>query len=153
TAANTTSNVANAPTRPPPDPGLTSLVVSPRVAEVGSTVTVTMEVKNTGARTLRAVPPAELALEGPAEVALVSAPRTASSARVGPGETQRFEWTYRATRHGWVTFRGAAKGMAEVTSRHLTVPAPWCSGATSLLASAGPARSGRCGVALALGGS
>ena len=153
TAADTPSNTANAATRPPPDPGAT-LVVSPRVAEVGGTVAVTMEVKNGGPREMRVTPPAALTLEGPAEVELVSAPpRTMEKVRVGPGETRRFEWTYRATRHGWVTFSGAAKGTVEVTSRHLTVPAPWCGGATSLLASAGLARSGRCGVALAMGGS
>lgn len=140
TAANVTSNTANAPVHPPPDLGAT-LVVSPRVVEVGGTVTVTLEVKGGGPQV---TPPEALAVEGPAEVELVKAPDR--------GEARKLEWTYRAARHGWVTFSASAKGMAKVTSRHLTVPAPWC-GATSLLASAGPARSGRCGEALAMGGS
>jgi len=153
TAANVTSNTGNATERPPPDPGAT-LVVSPRVAEVGSTVTVTMEVKNGGPRVMRVTAPAALELEGPGEVELVEAPPQATAQeRVGPGETQRFAWTYRAARYGWVTFSGAAKGMQKVTSRHLTMPAPWCGRATSLLASAGPARRARCAVALAVGGS
>ncbi|HEY8207459.1 MAG TPA: PKD domain-containing protein [Myxococcaceae bacterium] len=152
TAADFTSNSASVPVHPPPDLGA-ALVVSPRVAAPGSVVTVTMEVKNGGLRPAKVAPPSELTLEGPAEVELVRAPEQRPAARVGPKDSQRFEWTYRAVRPGWVTFSGAAKGAERVTSRHLTVPAPWCAGATSLIADAGPAKSARCGASMALGGS
>jgi len=152
TAPNFNSNVAIAPIAPPPDVDA-AIEVQPRIAAVGSTVTVTLEVTNPGRLPAEVARPAALALEGPAEVELVSAPSLAL-ARVMPERSQRFEWTYRATRQGWVTFSTAGGGsqVPEATSRHLTVPAPWCA-SSSLLAFAGPAWSGRCNQALTLGGS
>ncbi|HVE85887.1 MAG TPA: PKD domain-containing protein, partial [Myxococcales bacterium] len=153
TAASQDSNTATIPVRPPPDVDAT-LAVRPRIAEPGQSVTVTLELKprSAGMKPVEVTAPAALSLDGPAEVALVSGPQVAR-VTVAAGQAQRFEWTYRAVRRGWVTFRGAASGLPEATSSHLTSPAPWCAAASSLLAFAGPGRSGRCHQPLALGGS
>lgn len=146
----TLSNTASAPLRPPPEES--RITVSPRVVEPGGTVTVTMTVKNTGKGVAQLAPPAALSLEGPAEVTLIDAPPVVK-AKVAAGAERTFEWTYRAAHPGWVTFSGAPSGGAKVTSRHLTIPAAWCATASSLVASAGPAVSGRCNQALVMGGA
>ncbi|MBU7015596.1 MAG: hypothetical protein HXS52_12325 [Theionarchaea archaeon] len=84
----------------------------------GSTITMTMEVYNTGEVTLEDVTPSTLSTSttGTAAASLVIGPLPKPPISLEPGETKTFEWKYAATpgtQGGTVVFTGYVSGEAE----------------------------------------
>ncbi|HZN92347.1 MAG TPA: IPT/TIG domain-containing protein, partial [Myxococcales bacterium] len=78
-------------------------------ASVGQTLTVTMQVQNTGEATATGVTPSTLVLTGAGGATLVTGP-TPASASIQGGTSTSFTWTYTASAPGALTFTGSASG-------------------------------------------
>ncbi|HVE84635.1 MAG TPA: IPT/TIG domain-containing protein, partial [Myxococcales bacterium] len=87
-----------------------TLSASPATASVGQTITVTMQVQNTGEATANNVTPSALVLTGAGSATLVSGPTPPTAAAVAGGTSATFSWTYTASAPGAVTFSGTASG-------------------------------------------
>ncbi|HEY3446641.1 MAG TPA: hypothetical protein VGK67_09765 [Myxococcales bacterium] len=108
-----------------------SLDASPSALNIGQDLAVRLTVRNSGSAAANAVAPS-LSLGGTGSAALQSGP-TPATADLAPSNTQVFEWTWRATAAGMVSFEASAAGLDAV------------SGATvaSGLVSAGPIAVGK----------
>ncbi|MFH1062907.1 MAG: PQQ-binding-like beta-propeller repeat protein [Candidatus Omnitrophota bacterium] len=95
----------------PPSYAMTSSIsATPSSVQPSDTITVTMNVQNTGGSILNNITPSSLAVGGSSSDALyATGPIPASIATLGSGATQQFSWTYNAgSTLGIVNFTGHA---------------------------------------------
>ena len=92
-----------------------TLEVSPRVANVGQQVRVTLHVDNAGTEPLRNVVPSAPVLEGVGGLSLGSGGPLPAKADVPPGEGRDFVWSAVASRAGEVVVQGGAGGTDDFT--------------------------------------
>jgi hypothetical protein len=99
---------------------LPTLVTTPGPFEVGEVITLRMRVDNLEAEPFTHVFPNLIAVGGSGGAHLLSGP-TPAEARIPPGGSQTFDFTFRATSPGMVTFSGSASGTSS-TMEQLTTP-------------------------------
>ncbi|MFH1459663.1 MAG: PQQ-binding-like beta-propeller repeat protein [Candidatus Omnitrophota bacterium] len=95
-----------------------SIAAAPQAANVAGTITVTMNVQNTGTDIINNIAPSGLSVGGSSSDAIyVSGPVPANVSSLISGATQNFVWTYTAgTTLGTVTFSGNAQGTEAVST-------------------------------------
>jgi hypothetical protein len=87
-----------------------SLVPSTGQLAIGSSLSLTMTVKNPGSSTVFTVGPSFISPSGSGGVSQTGGPTPGAVSEIDPGLTTTFVWTFHADRAGSVTFSGAAGG-------------------------------------------
>ena len=106
-----------------------SIVATPTALEETGTITVTMDVQNTGNTTVNSISPSTLTIGGTStDASIATGPTPASVSSLTASSTQQFVWTYTAgSTLGTVNFSGNATGTeassSSTTSSDVTIQA------------------------------
>jgi len=88
----------------------TAVSTSSTMAGMAQAVVVRMTVTNTGVANVTGITPAMFVISGSSLVFLAQGPSPATLASLAPGSAQTFEWTYRVSGGGAVTFKCRVSG-------------------------------------------